>query len=134
MYKQLTKEDRLRIYERLNRNESLSEIGRAIGKGRSTIAREIKRNREPGLAHIPAGDGYAPGRRKNARFMAHAAAYASRQAAGDAGRPAALLVRNSQHMNARCSRQRHTYAMAAGSGLDAIRRTGMLTIPIVRMR
>ena len=46
MYKQLTKEDRLRIYEGLNRNESLSEIGRAIGKDRSTIAREIKRNRE----------------------------------------------------------------------------------------
>ena len=41
MYKQLTKEDRLRIYEGLNRNESLSEIGRAIGKDRSTIAREI---------------------------------------------------------------------------------------------
>ena len=31
MYRQLTKEDRLRIYEGLNRNESLSEIGRAIG-------------------------------------------------------------------------------------------------------
>ena len=46
MYKQLTKEDRLRIYEGLNRNESLSEIGRAIGKDRSTIAREISRNRE----------------------------------------------------------------------------------------
>ena len=46
MYKQLTKEDRIRIYEGLNRNESLSEIGRAIGKDRSTIAREIKRNRE----------------------------------------------------------------------------------------
>ena len=46
MYKQLTKEDRLRIYEGLNRNESLSGIGRAIGKDRSTIAREIKRNRE----------------------------------------------------------------------------------------
>ena len=44
MYKQLTKEDRLRIYEGLNRNESLSEIGRAIGKDRSTIAREIKRS------------------------------------------------------------------------------------------
>ena len=29
MYRQLTKEDRLRIYEGLNRNESLSEIGRA---------------------------------------------------------------------------------------------------------
>ena len=46
MYRQLTKEDRLRIYEGLNRNESLSEIGRAIGKDRSTIAREIRRNRE----------------------------------------------------------------------------------------
>ena len=46
MYRQLTKEDRLRIYEGLNRHESLSEIGRAIGKDRSTIAREIKRNRE----------------------------------------------------------------------------------------
>ena len=46
MYKQLTKEDRLRIYEGLNRNESLSDIGRAIGKDRSTIAREIRRNRE----------------------------------------------------------------------------------------
>ena len=46
MYKQLTKEDRLRIYEGLNRNESLSEIGRAIGKDRSTIAREVRRNRE----------------------------------------------------------------------------------------
>ena len=46
MYKQLTKEDRLRIYEGLNRNESLSEIGRAIGKNRSTVVREIKRNRE----------------------------------------------------------------------------------------
>ena len=46
MYKQLTNEDRLRIYEGLNRNESLSEIGRAIGKARSTIAREIRRNRE----------------------------------------------------------------------------------------
>ena len=46
MNKQLTKEDRLRIYEGLNRNESLSEIGRAVGKDRSTIAREIKRNRE----------------------------------------------------------------------------------------
>ena len=46
MYKQLTKEDRLRIYEGVNRNESLSEIGRAIGKDRSTIAREIRRNRE----------------------------------------------------------------------------------------
>ena len=46
MYKQLTKEDRLRIYEGLNRNESLSGIGRAIGKDRSTVAREIKRNRE----------------------------------------------------------------------------------------
>ena len=46
MYRQLTKEDRLRIYQGLNRNENLSEIGRAIGKDRSTIAREIKRNRE----------------------------------------------------------------------------------------
>ena len=44
MYRQLTKEDRLRIYEGLNRNESLREIGRAIGKDRSTIAREIRRN------------------------------------------------------------------------------------------
>ena len=46
MYKQLTKEDRIRISEGLRRNESLSEIGRAIGKDRSTIAREIRRNRE----------------------------------------------------------------------------------------
>ena len=41
MYKQLTKEDRLRISEGLRRNESLSEIGRAIGKDRSTIARDV---------------------------------------------------------------------------------------------
>ena len=47
MYRQLTKEDRLRIYEGLNRNESLSGIGRAIGKDRSTVAREVRRNREP---------------------------------------------------------------------------------------
>ena len=38
MYKQLTKEDRLRIYEGLNRNESLSEIGRAIGKDRIAVS------------------------------------------------------------------------------------------------
>ena len=35
IYKQLTKKDRFQIYEGLNRNESLSEIGRAIGKDRS---------------------------------------------------------------------------------------------------
>ena len=46
MYRQLTKEDRFRIYEGLNRNESLSEIGRAIEKDRSSVAREIWRNRE----------------------------------------------------------------------------------------
>ncbi len=62
MYKQLTKEDRLRIYEGLNRNESLSEIGRAIGKDRSTIARESKRNRE---ARARAAYGQKCARRKD---------------------------------------------------------------------
>ena len=62
MYKQLTKEDRIRIYEGLNRNESLSEIGRAIGKDRSTIAREIKRNRE---ARARAAYGQKCARRKD---------------------------------------------------------------------
>ena len=40
MYRQLTKEDRLRIYQGLNRNENLSEIGRAIGV-------------EPEIVHAP---------------------------------------------------------------------------------
>ena len=80
MYRQLTKEDRLRIYEGLNRNESLSGIGRA---------------------HAQAGSGDAPGGRMNARCMAHAAAYASGRAAGDAARHAVRDALNTLPMNAR---------------------------------
>ena len=54
MAKQLTKEERLRIYRGIGNKESLSAIAKALGKDRSTIAREIKRNRVLRHGSLPA--------------------------------------------------------------------------------
>ena len=54
MAKQLTKEERLRIYRGIGNKESLSAIAKALGKDRSTIAREIKRNRVLRQGSLPA--------------------------------------------------------------------------------
>lgn len=54
-YKQLTERDRLLIADLQKRNLSLSEIARRIGKDKSTISREFKRNAMPALTTFDPG-------------------------------------------------------------------------------
>ena len=51
-YTHLTEEDRYDIYERKGRGETLEEIGKALGRSKSTISRELTRN--------TGGRGYRP--------------------------------------------------------------------------
>lgn len=44
-YKQLSKEDRNTIEDLINKNETFTDIGNAIKKDRTAVAKEIKRNR-----------------------------------------------------------------------------------------
>ena len=70
---------------------------------------------KPRQANIPARRGNAPGRRKNALCMVHAAGYASRQAAEGARMSATHTALATPSGNASVSRQPRMYAMAAAS-------------------
>ena len=59
-YKQLTREERYQISALLKMGHNQTEIAKMLGKDKSTISREIKRNSgkysyHPNLAHKKAG-------------------------------------------------------------------------------
>jgi IS30 family transposase len=52
-YKQLSTEEREKIYLGLAQGISLAEIGRQIGRDKSCISREVRRNKKAGSGYLP---------------------------------------------------------------------------------
>ena len=77
-YHHLTQEERYTIYERLHRGASATEIAAGLGRSKSTVSREIRRNQGQ-RGYCPSqADGLAMKRRKTPRDgrRVHAKAWA----------------------------------------------------------
>jgi len=72
-YKQITLSDRYIIYHERKQGKSCVEIADIIGKHRSTVDRELKRNKCPshGYYFIDKADAYARTRRSRSRKNLH---------------------------------------------------------------